>query len=643
MNRDFLQLYEDELRHIRERAVEFAQDYPDAAGRLSLSRDAGGPCQDPFVERMLEGFAFLTARVRLKLEAEYPRFTQGILDTVYPDYMAPWPSAAIVQFTPKWNDSGLMNGIPVPRHTQMETQRVGDTTCTFRTAHELKLHPFRVAEATYHLTDIRRLRLGVPEDPPAALRLRLEIVGPESQKMSAVQNCGSLAFHLGSEGGPRQVSEILENLFAHTRRILLTAPEDATGATHTWLGRDCLTHKGFEDNESLLPGNPRSFEGHRILREHFLLPQRNNFIELSGLGDAFRKIPGRVLDIIFLLNEPKANPEQPLPPSLFRLYCTPAINLFPVNANRIPVARNAREFQVIINRTRSLDHEVFSIENVTGFRRTSSESRPFHPFYLQPAHQAELGGFYTVFREPRRFSDREKQDLQQSNLFSRQREFAAKDRYRGSEVFLSITDAGALPISPDVEELQVRALCTNRHLPLDLQFGRGGSDFTVRNMAQVDTVMALTAPTPPRPSFAEGRDAWRAISHLSLNYLSLVESASRDGRPGAEALRALLRLYSPADNPAAQALVKSVSRIRSESALGRSPGGGPVTFIRGIRIDLTLEDSGYTGIGIFPLGSVLEQFFARHVSINHFTQLNLHSEHRKVMEWPARTGRILIA
>jgi type VI secretion system protein ImpG len=641
LNRDFLQLYNDELRHIRERAVEFADDYPDVAGRLALPRDAGSACPDPFVERLLEGFAFLTARVRLKLEAEYPRFTQGVLATAYPDYMAPWPSAAIVQFTPKWGDGALLKGCAIPRLTTLESKKIGDLSCTFRTAHPLLLYPFRVAEAVYHLTDVRTLRLGLDRDPVAAFRIRLEMQGPESARFPDTE-CERLSFYLHGQGGPRLPSDLMENLFSSTQRILVTAPEDAAGASRTWLGRERLRQVGFEEDEALLPTDARSFEGHRILREHFLLPQRNAFLEVSGLSAALRKVPGRRADLIFVLSRPKQQPESPLPPDVVQLYCTPAINLFPMSANRIPVAKGMSEFPVFINRARTLDHEVYRIESVAGFRRTSAESRAFHPFYLQPAHQPGLSGYYTVHREERPFSERDRQAVAQSVQFSRQRAFTSKDAYRGSDVYLSIVNEGALPISPEVEELQVRALCTNRHLPLDLETGRAPSDFTARNLAQVTAIKVLAGPTPPRPSFAEGRAAWRAVSHLSLNYLSLVERTGPDEKRGAEALRALLRLYAAdAGSAASNALIEGVKNVSSRPGLARSPGGGPVAFVRGLDLDLTLEDAGYIGIGLFPLASVLEQFFARYVSINHFTRLTLHTPERgRILQWPARVGRI---
>jgi type VI secretion system protein ImpG len=646
LNRDFLNFYNEELRHIRERATEFAVDHPEIAGRLALSGDSETACPDPFVERLLEGFAFLTARVRLKLEAEYPRFTQGILDTVYPDYMAQWPSAAIVQFTPKWEDDALLKGVPVPQLSLLESKRIGDAVCTFRTAHAFTLHPFKVRESEYHLADVGRLRLGLEKIPPAAFRIRLEMQGPESRQMAQAE-CDRLPFYLHGKGDSRIPAAILENLLRSTRRILITAPDDSAGKTRTWLGREALRHVGFEEDEAMLPGNPRSFEGHRILREYFLLPQRNSFFEVRGLREAFQKVPGRVVDLIFVLDAARQNPEASLPSDLVHLYCTPAINLFPTSANRVPVVSGMSEFQVIINRTRTLDYEIYDIQKVDGYRRGSAESRPFHPFYVRPAHQKGLAGYYTVFRKERLFSDRERQAEKRGAQFGRQRTFTSRDAYRGSEVYLSIVTDGAMPISPEVEDLQVRALCTNRHLPLDMEIGnrsagKSSTDFIPKNVAYVESVRVMAGPTPPRPSFAEGRVAWRAVSHLSLNYLSLVENSGPDGAAGAEALRSLLRLYvADSGSAAAKALVEGVKSITSETSLARSPGGGPVAFIRGIDIGLTLEEASATSTGVFPLASVLEQFFARYVSTNHFTRLTLHSSDRpNVMEWAARVGRI---
>lgn len=625
MNRAFLELYNEELRHIRERAAEFAQAYPKIAARLALAPDAREECPDPFVERLLEGFAFLSARVQLRLEAEFPRFTQGILETVFPDYMAPWPSATIVRIEPKWGDSSLVDGSPVPRKTALDSLRLKDepTTCRFTTAHDVQLFPFDVSQAVYHTRNLGELnlpRLGI--ECRAALRLRLSMKGPEDQTINKV-NCDRLPFYI--HGEDHLPAMVLEEIFSHGTGVIVREAGDHLHKRSTCLPREALEHVGFAENEAILPFSPRSFEGHRVLREHFLLPQRNLFFAFNGLRKALAKVGGREVDLIIPLSERRETLEDFVSPGLFRLYCTPAVNLFHRRADRVPLGMGFTEYQVVIDRNRMLDYEVYAITEVTGYGRTSTESVPFHPFYLQPAHSPNLGGFYAVNRLQRTLSEQEKK-------------FGAKSTYPGSEVFLSLVDPNAVPFSPNLEQLGVQAICTNRHLPLSMPVGVGETDFNPAAHLACGPIRCLVRPTSPRASFAEGRHAWRAISHLSLNYLSMVEK----GPDGAEAMRELLRLYT-AGQPS-QAVVDGVVGIQSKPALVRCPGGGPVVFIRGIDIQLTLEEDRYAGQGIFPFAAALEQFLARHVSINCFTRLTLKTaDRREVMTWPPRVGRIPIA
>lgn len=628
MNRAFLELYNEELRHIRERAAEFAVSYPKIAGRLALDRDARDACPDPFVERLLEGFAYLAARVQLKLEAEFPRFTQGILETVYPDYMAPWPSAGVIRMEPNWNDKALMEGSVVRRGTRLNSLRTKDeaTTCTFVTAHDVKLCPFKIEDskkgAEYHTRTLGELNVGkFCASARAALRIRIQLQAPDDQSLKQV-SCDRLVFYV--HGEDHLPASVIEQIFAHGQGVLVCEPGDVRHRSSTWLPVDSLEHVGFAEDEAMLPVSPRGFEGHRILREHFLLPQRNLFFAVRGMQAALAKLPGREADVIIPLAERNDSMVDFVSGKLFQLNCTPVVNLFRKRTDRIPVGPGFTEFQVVVDRLRTLDYEVHSVLEVTGYSKTSSEQQPFHPFYLQPMHHPRQGGFYSVNRLPRTLSENEKK-------------FGAKSTYAGSEVFLTLVDPSAAPFSPNLEQLSVEALCTNRHLPLNMPKGLGDTDFVPEEHLPVRGIRCLSGPTPPRASFAEGRHAWRAISHLSLNYLSLVEK----GPDGAEALRELLRLYIL--NQPNQSVIEGIHGIASRPALARSPGGGPVAFVRGIDIDLTLDEDRYAGSGIFPLASVLDQFFARQVSLNSFTRLTLKTLQRKeVMSWPPRVGKIPI-
>src|SRR4051812_24140232 len=135
MDERLLNLYNTELNHLRQMAGEFAREYPRIAGRLALDREAKEICPDPYVERLLEGFAWLAARVHLKLDAEFPRFTQALLEPFYPHSPAPAPSMAVVRFEIDPQHPALTAGVPTPRAPNLKRNLgKGDkTACVFQT------------------------------------------------------------------------------------------------------------------------------------------------------------------------------------------------------------------------------------------------------------------------------------------------------------------------------------------------------------------------------------------------------------------------------------------------------------------------------------------------------------------------------
>src|SRR5881394_334087 len=181
MDERLLGYYNNELHHLREMAGEFAREFPKVAGRLALDKDAKEICPDPYVERLLEGFAFLAARVHLKLDAEFPRFTQSLLETVYPHFLSPIPSMAVVRFEPEESDAALAPGVVMPRGSLLRSVpgKGEKTSCVFQTAHPVRLLPVRVLEARYFTRDLAQLNLPPQVAAKAAIRLRLQITaGP---------------------------------------------------------------------------------------------------------------------------------------------------------------------------------------------------------------------------------------------------------------------------------------------------------------------------------------------------------------------------------------------------------------------------------------------------------------------------------
>lgn len=632
MDERLLELYNIELRHLRETAAEFGKDFPKIAGRLALDRDAKEACPDPYVERLLEGFAFLAARVHLKLDSEFPRFTQGLIETVYPDYLCPVPSMAVVKFEPEEQEGALAQGFVLKRGTLLRSQLgKGDrTACTFSTAHPVRLLPLTVSETRYFIRDIAELNLPRDLGAKAAFRIRLRKTIPNPFKEIMVD---PLALHI--RGAGELPGQIYEQIFAHKFRMVVQSQQDRR-RINTVFPSDCILRSGFSAAEALLPPAPHSFEGYRLLREYFAFAARFLFLELTGFQSALARAEGEEVDLILALDEPDTRLEGRIDKSNFDLFCAPAINLFEKTIDRILITNRSSEFHIVPDRNRPLDFEIYKIASVNGYGETPDQERQFLPFYQARDTDLETSAFYTVQRVPRLFSDRERLTGRRSS-------------YAGTDAYISIVDGDMAPCRPDLRQLGVRAWCTNRHLPIQMLKGVGRTDFTMEISAPVKAIRAISGPTLPRPSMVlagqepdkpqsvSGRFAWRLISHLSLNYLSLQNTNSETG---AESLREILRLYADAGDRQALKQIDGVRGVHFTPVIRRVETPGPITFGRGLEITVLFDETSFEGEGVFILGAVLDQFFAKYVSLNSFTETVIATQQRKeIMRWPIQTGR----
>lgn len=617
MDPRLLTYYNRELQYIRETGQEFAKEFPKIAGRLGIETLE---CTDPYVERLLESFAFLTARVQLKLDAEFPRFTQHLLQMVYPHYLCPTPSMAVVQLVPSLSEGALADGFRVPRGSAMKSVigRGEQTPCEYRTAHDVTLWPIELtgAEYTSFLGDLGNLR--IPGKPKAALRLRLQA--------SAGLNFDQIALDelpLFMLGGDEMAFRIYELLLAHTVALVVRpAGGDSAGDI---VVDNPVRPMGFDDEQALLPYGPRSFQGYRLLQEYFAFPSRFLFANLSGLAAA-RRCKSPELEIVIVLDAQDSRLEKAVGPGQFGLFCTPAINLFPKRTDRIHLTEAENEYHIVPDRTRPMDFEIHSVTEVLGFGTSADQKQEFFPFYAMHdrASAEEMSSYYTLIRDPRMLS-------------AKQRSQGTRSSYVGSEVFIALVDATQAPIRPQLKQLALQTLCTNRDLTLHIPIGQKRSDFALEAGAPVEAVRAVAGPTPPKPSYAHGDPTWRLVSHLALNYLSITDDSNGGG---ASALRELLSLYGDAADPIIRKQIEGVRTVESQSVTRRLPVSGPVAFGRGLEVTLTCDESAFEGLGVFLLGSVLERFFAKYVSINAFSETVLKTVQRKeIMRWPARLGR----
>jgi type VI secretion system protein ImpG len=617
MDPRLLEYYNRELQFLREMGAEFATQYPRIAARLGLD---GMECADPYVERLLEGVAFLTARVQLKIDARHPEFTQHLMEMVYPHFLAPVPSCAIAEFTPDFKEDSLQAGVKIPRgaSASMQLYKGERTACEFRTAHDVVLWPLTVAEARYisGTGALAALQVPVDERTRAAIRLRLRSTGGVPINTLPLDE---LTFFIkaSSDTAVRIHEQVLAD------GISVFARGTAMGAVGHRSGADSIVPVGYADSESLLPATTRTFEGYRLLQEYFAFPERFLFFKVRNLASAVRACAGTELDIYLVLDRAQPALENALDAQQFRLYCSPIINLFHKSLDRIHVGEHETEHHVLPDRNRPMDFEVHSIEKVTGIGAEDAPKVAVLPFYSSTHYKrtGEENVYFSVQRRQRLFS-------------ARQQQTGTRTNYIGTEVFLSVVDGREQSLANQFRQLDVEALCTNRDLPIHTTFGKGRTDFLLEGSAPLESIRCITGPTYPKPSPAFGDTAWKLISQLSLNHLSL-----RDGEGGAELLRELLSLYADTNDPVQTRQIEGVRHIAYAPVVERIPGGGPITYGRGLRISLTLDDSAFEGTGILILASVLEQFFARYVSLNSFTRMELRSQARgEIKQWTPRLG-----
>lgn len=621
MDPRLLKYYNRELQHIREMGGEFAQEFPKIAGRLGLD---GFECADPYVERLLEGFAYMSARVQLKVDAEFPRFTQHLLEMVYPHYLAPTPSMAVVQFQPDLTEGSLNEGCLIPRQTALHSQTGKDqqTACEYRTAHDLTLWPIELIEAQYLPGAGAVANTGAPSLPglKAGIRLRLKTTAGLKFNQLALNN---LPLYLRGVG--ELPMQIYEQILANTIAVVVQ-PAIRPFSWQQVVKNKAVLPLGFQENQALLPYTSRSFQGYRLLQEYFAFPERFMFVELTQLQNALKQCPDTELDIILLLN--RSNPQliNSVDASRFSLFCTPAVNLFPKRADRIHLDNQTSEYHIIPDRSRPLDYEVYQVTEAIGLGSTIDDKQDFLPFYESSAasDHKQNRAYYSLIRSPRLLS-------------SKQRRHGPRSSYIGNETYLSLVDANEAPFRTELRQMDISTLCTNRDLPLQLSIGIGKTDFTLDTGAPVESIRCLSGPTKPRPSNAYKDTAWKLISHLSLNYLSLINN---DDKEGATAFRSLLALYGENSDAGFRKQIEGVLSINARPIVRRINTAGPIVFGRGLELAITVDEAAFEGTGIFLFGAVLEQFFAQYVSVNSFTETVLKASGRgEVIRWPAKIGQ----
>jgi type VI secretion system protein ImpG len=599
MDDALLSFYQRELEYFRTQAGEFADANPKIAGRLRLSQDS---FDDPFVARLVQSFALLTARIRTKLDDEFPELTDALLGTLYPHYVAPVPSMAIAQFAAQKDLAGRHT---LAAGTEIEAEALGGENCRYRTAYPVELWPVQIAAAG--LTGRPLIAPANPLAPGAAAILRITLRCRAPEMTFDKLGLDRLRFFLRG-GQPFALYETILN------NVVSIALADASNdQAPVILSPEAIRPVGFGRDEGLLPYPARSFLGYRLLTEYFALPEKFLFIDLTQIERKTRRPCADKLEVFFYLNRTGADLERSVTADTFALGCTPIVNVFRQRAEPITLTHRVPEYRVVADARRPQALEVHTIERVTA-TRPDGTSAVFEPFYaLRHGEQRDRPvPYWYAARRPAEGAD------------------------PGTEVFLALVDLDFDPDVPADWVLSVDTICLNRDLPSRLPFGGGRPYFApVEGASAVAGIVCLTPPTATlRPAIGR-RGQWRLISHLTLNHLSIAE-----GPDALDALREILRLYDFRDSPETRALIDGISGISSRRSTARTPSPEGIAFARGIDVTVELDPERYDTGGLFLMAAVLDRFLGLYCSINAFTRLTATVKGRPgiLRKWPARAG-----
>jgi type VI secretion system protein ImpG len=604
MSESLLPAYNEELAALRKLAGEFAEAFPKVAGRLRITSD--GTVDDPHVERLLEGVAFLAARVQHRLDDELPEISDTLLDLLSPHLLAPVPSMMTVRLSPRKESQGAA---VVPRGTPLDTEPVRGEVLHYRTCHDVTLWPIVIEQAR-----LMGLPITAPANPrlPArasgCLRLTLRTASPDVT--FAKLGVDRLRLHLrGSGPTAAAVHELLA-----TATLGLALADGPADQQPTLLDAACLAPAGHEREEAALPWPRRAFDGHRLLTEYFAFPEKFLYLDLTGLDARTMLHASDRLDVFVYLSRSVAELERTLSADAFALFCTPAVNLFPQRCEPIAMDGTRADWIVLPDARRPTALEVHSVTEVRE-SRTDGSRRTVQPFY-------RLGRSAEVEEEaPAQWMARR---------------VAALSPLTGTETRIALRDPGFDPVRPADSVLTVEALCCNRDLPDLLPFGGGQPRLRIAEAsAPAGAAECISAPTSTlRPRLGE-RSAWHLVSHLALNHLGVT-----GGEDAAAALREMLRLHDLRDAPETRAAIASLLAVEAKPGLARIPGARPGAFVRGLDISLTFDAQGWSAGGLFGLALTLDRFLALQGTVNGFvrTRAGLRGRSGVVAAFAPRSG-----
>lgn len=567
----FLEYYNDELDALRRQAVRFADAFPKIAGRLRLARDTS---DDPHVERLIQSFAFSAARVRQKIDDSLPELTDGLLETLYPHYLAPVPAMSLVTLSPARGLDGVQI---VPRGTEILSETLEGDACQFVTTQDVTLAPIRLDQV--QMMD-RPIDAPPVSGPPPAACLRITLTPSDKMRLHEI---GLTKLRVYLSGPVRQAHALARLLHTHVTAVTVARHSADPEARH--LTPAHITPAGYAENEALLPFPQGGFQGYRTLTEFFALPEQFMFfdLEIGPLTQSDRA------EIYIYFDTPPEGLEKQITTSSMTLNTTPIVNLFATRAEPIALDGTRTQYPLQADARRPDTRRIHSVRHVT-LAHADGDTEPCQPFFHRLTDRAQEGIFWQIRR---------------------------RSAARG-DTSIAFVDSRQTGMTRRDTTASIDVLATNGTLPRRLPFGGGQPRLRLtKGIDQVGGISCLRPMTPAHENHDMVDRSWQLMSHLSLNHLSLE-------REGASALRNILRLYDTGHSRETAQMIDAIDDVTTMPGIAQMSG----VVVSGIDITLVFDDQRIDEGLAVVFGSVLDRFLGCYTTINTFTRLTLRMKDR---------------
>jgi type VI secretion system protein ImpG len=597
--------YERELVILRSLCREYAQRYPKVAAKLQMGGEA---CDDPHVERLIQAVALLSARVTKRLDDSYPLFTEALLNLLFPHYLRPFPSCAIVRFSAGPNGDYTA----VSRGTLLETAPVRGVPCRFKTAYDVAPSAAVLADARFDAACRAPAAARLPEGVTSSLTLAFE---PASDGAPLSVEATSV-MRVYVDGDPSFCATLHDVLFMHAACAYVQFGEDGP-----WERLPVVPIRpvGFAEDDALIPFGAQSHAAYRILAEYFAFPEKFNFFDID-VPAILARVPARTSSFRLHLaiadirsDSDKARMLASLSPQHLLQGCTPIVNLFSQAGVPITCDQLSADYTLLPHASAPHAFEVYSVDKVYMVRQRGKDSAisEFRPFYSLRHGGEPDGGRYWLMRHDETLATCSP----------------------GHEKSITLVDGDFEPLEIGRNVLSVELTCTNRDLPSVVKAGAPEGDLFVPGTSGGDAIRFLRRPTRPA-RMLNGPDAqWRLISHLALNHHSLVQE-------GAEGLRELLTLYDLAQSPVSRRQIGGIVGVEPGETTAWMRHKRGTSLVHGIEVRLMLDEEAFAGASLHLFAQVIDQFLGLYVHLNSFVELVILSNHsgKELLRCKPRSG-----